>query len=141
MTPQEQIRQEGGMLRVFERKLDKCNHLMELMRTCLGLCTLILQIIILLKLFNVIWWKIIKTKNPLLKGKTASLREKGQIKKHPRSQVHMGLLQNGRWTTSSNDVHSKHNRSREPKAEGFKNILLRVWIEVQKRRIRYSSQK
>ena len=37
-----------------ERKLDKCNHLMELMRTGLGLCTLILQIVIILKLFNVI---------------------------------------------------------------------------------------
>ena len=52
MTPQEHIKQEGGWLRRFERKLDKCNHLMELMRTCLGLCTLVLQVIILLKLFN-----------------------------------------------------------------------------------------
>lgn len=54
MTPQEQIRQEGGVLQVCERKLDKCNHLMELMRTCLAMSTLILQIVILLKLFNVI---------------------------------------------------------------------------------------
>ncbi len=57
-TPQEIKRQEikeaGGLLRHIERKLDKCNHLMELMRTCLGVGTLILQIIILLKLFNVI---------------------------------------------------------------------------------------
>jgi hypothetical protein len=45
---------EGGKLRYLERKLDKCNHLMELMRTLLGVCTLALQIIILLKLFNVI---------------------------------------------------------------------------------------
>tara|TARA_Y100001951_G_C11048695_1_gene134360 strand:- start:198 stop:401 length:204 start_codon:yes stop_codon:yes gene_type:complete len=57
-TPQEIKRQEikraGGWLRYMERKLDKCNHLMELMRTCLGLCTLILQVVILLKLFKVI---------------------------------------------------------------------------------------
>jgi len=38
----------------IERKLDKCNHLMELLRTCLGLSTLGLQIVILLKLFEVI---------------------------------------------------------------------------------------
>ena len=37
-----------------ERKLDRFNHLMELMRTCLGLCTLVLQVVILLKLFGVI---------------------------------------------------------------------------------------
>lgn len=58
MTPQEQYRREveksGGWLRHMERKLDKCNHLMELMRTCLGVCTIILQVVILLKLFNVI---------------------------------------------------------------------------------------
>jgi len=54
MTPQEQIEQEGGMLRAFERKLDRCNHLMELLRTALGFCTLALQVVILLKLFNVI---------------------------------------------------------------------------------------
>ena len=57
-TPQEFKKQEiekaGGLLRYIERKLDKCNHLMELMRTCLGVCTLILQVIILLKLFKVI---------------------------------------------------------------------------------------
>jgi len=40
-------------LHSVERKLDKCNHLMELLRTCLGLCTLVLQVIILLKLFNI----------------------------------------------------------------------------------------
>ena len=37
-----------------EFKLDRFNHLMELMRTCLAACTLILQVVILLKLFNVI---------------------------------------------------------------------------------------
>jgi hypothetical protein len=38
----------------LERRLDKCNHLMEFLRTVLALCTLTLQIIILLKLFNII---------------------------------------------------------------------------------------
>ena len=38
----------------IERKLDNCNHLMEMLRTVLGCCTLLLQIVILLKLFNVI---------------------------------------------------------------------------------------
>jgi len=38
----------------IERKLDDCNHIMELGRTCLALCTLVLQVVILLKLFNVI---------------------------------------------------------------------------------------
>ncbi len=41
-------------LQRVERKLDKCNHLMELMRTTLGLCTLLLQVVIILKLFNII---------------------------------------------------------------------------------------
>ena len=41
-------------LKQAERKLDRCNHLMELMRTCLALGTLALQIVILLKLFNII---------------------------------------------------------------------------------------
>ena len=36
----------------LERKLDSCNHLMEMLRTCLALCTLVLQVIILLKLFK-----------------------------------------------------------------------------------------
>ena len=43
-----------GALWSWERKLDRCNHLMELMRTCLGILTVTLQIIILLKLFNYI---------------------------------------------------------------------------------------
>jgi len=38
----------------MERKLDDCNHLMEMLRTVLALCTLTLQIVILLKLFNII---------------------------------------------------------------------------------------
>ena len=38
----------------IERKLDNCNHLMEMLRTLLGMCTLILQVVILLKLFNII---------------------------------------------------------------------------------------
>ena len=50
----EEIKKSEGWLRHAERKLDKCNHLMELMRTSLALCTLVLQIVILLKLFNVI---------------------------------------------------------------------------------------
>ncbi len=37
-----------------EFKLDRFNHLMELARTCLAGCTLILQIVILLKLFEII---------------------------------------------------------------------------------------
>jgi hypothetical protein len=41
-------------LKKMERKLDKCNHLMEFLRTLLGICTLSLQVIILLKLFNYI---------------------------------------------------------------------------------------
>ena len=58
MTPQEhkdlEVKEAGGRLKYIERKLDKCNHLMELMRTLLALFTLTLQIIILLKLFNII---------------------------------------------------------------------------------------
>jgi len=38
----------------IEKTLDRCNHLMELLRTCLALCTLILQVTILLKLFGAI---------------------------------------------------------------------------------------
>ena len=41
-------------VRKAEFKLDRYNHLMELMRTCLAGCTLILQIVILLKLFDII---------------------------------------------------------------------------------------
>ena len=38
----------------LERKLDRYNHLMEFLRTLLGICTLTLQIVILLKLFEII---------------------------------------------------------------------------------------
>ena len=38
----------------MERKIDRFNHVMELLRTLFGLCTLLLQIIILCKLFGVI---------------------------------------------------------------------------------------
>ena len=41
-------------VRKAEFKLDRYNHLMELMRTCLAGCTLILQIVIILKLFDII---------------------------------------------------------------------------------------
>jgi len=41
-------------LRQMEKKLDRCNHLMELMRTMLAMSTLGLQIVILLKLFDII---------------------------------------------------------------------------------------
>jgi hypothetical protein len=41
-------------VRNAEFKLDRYNHLMEFLRTFLGFCTLTLQIVILLKLFNVI---------------------------------------------------------------------------------------
>ena len=58
MTPQEQkqldVQKDGGWLRHIERTLDKCNHLMEFLRTFLAVCTLTLQVIILLKLFNII---------------------------------------------------------------------------------------
>jgi len=37
-----------------EFKLDRYNHLMEFLRTFLGFCTLTLQVIILLKLFDFI---------------------------------------------------------------------------------------
>ena len=42
------------ILKKIEKSLDQCNHLMELLRTCLALCALVLQVVILLKLFDVI---------------------------------------------------------------------------------------
>ena len=45
---------ERFMWREIEHKLDRHNHLMELLRTLFGLCTLVLQIVILLKLFDFI---------------------------------------------------------------------------------------
>ena len=50
----QKYKEEPDWVRRMEFKLDRYNHLMELMRTCLGGCTLLLQIIILLKLFNII---------------------------------------------------------------------------------------
>ena len=41
-------------LKKIENTLNRCNHLMEFLRTCLGVITLILQVVILLKLFDVI---------------------------------------------------------------------------------------
>jgi len=38
----------------LERKLDRFNHAMELLRTLFGFCTVLLQIVILCKLFGVI---------------------------------------------------------------------------------------
>jgi len=38
----------------LKKTLDQCNHLREFLRTCLGVITLILQVVILLKLFDVI---------------------------------------------------------------------------------------
>ena len=37
---------------IFERRLDRYNHIMELMRTLLALITVTLQLIILYRLFN-----------------------------------------------------------------------------------------
>ena len=51
MTEEEKIPE--SMYRL-ERKLDKYNHIMEFARTCLGLLTVTLQIVILLKLFSII---------------------------------------------------------------------------------------
>ena len=45
---------EADWVRRAEFKLDRYNHLMEFLRTFLGACTLTLQVVILLKLFNVI---------------------------------------------------------------------------------------
>lgn len=41
-------------LKNIEEKIDRFNHLMELLRTLFGFCTLVLQIVILCKLFGVI---------------------------------------------------------------------------------------
>ena len=53
MSLKEQIKKTQWLYR-WERKLDNCNHLMELMRTFFAICTLLLQVIILCKLFGVI---------------------------------------------------------------------------------------
>ena len=54
MDSKEKYGDEPNWVQRVEFKLDRYNHLMELMRTCLGGCTLLLQIIILLKLFSII---------------------------------------------------------------------------------------
>ena len=41
-------------LKNIEEKIDRFNHVMELLRTLFGFCTLVLQIVILCKLFGVI---------------------------------------------------------------------------------------
>jgi len=46
--------EQNEWMRKVERKLDRGNHLMELLRTCFGLCTIVLQVVILLKLFDII---------------------------------------------------------------------------------------
>ena len=48
----EKYEQYPDWVKRAEFKLDRFNHLMELVRTCLAGCTLVLQIIILLKLFD-----------------------------------------------------------------------------------------
>ena len=54
MNPKEKYENTPEWVKRTEFKLDRYNHLMELMRTCLAMSTLILQIVILLKLFNII---------------------------------------------------------------------------------------
>ena len=53
-APKEKYATVPEWVKKAEFKLDRFNHLMELMRTYLAFCTLLLQIIILLKLFNII---------------------------------------------------------------------------------------
>ena len=47
--PQERY-EDMGMIRRLERKLDRVNHIMELVRTIVPIVVLVLQIIILTKL-------------------------------------------------------------------------------------------
>jgi hypothetical protein len=54
MTSKEKYEGEPDWVKRMEFRLDRYNHLMELMRTCLGGCTLVLQVVILLKLFDII---------------------------------------------------------------------------------------
>ena len=54
MNSREKYKGEPDWVKRMEFKLDRYNHLMELMRTCLGGCTLVLQVVILLKLFDII---------------------------------------------------------------------------------------
>ena len=54
MSSNKKYEDEPDWVKRMEFKLDRYNLLMELMRTCLGGCTFILQIVILLKLFSII---------------------------------------------------------------------------------------
>ena len=54
MEAKQKYKNEPNWVKRVEFKLDRYNHLMELMRTCLGFLTVTLQIVILLKLFNII---------------------------------------------------------------------------------------
>ncbi len=54
MSSKEKYKDMPKWVKRAEFKLDRFNHLMELARTCLAGCTLILQIVILLKLFEII---------------------------------------------------------------------------------------
>lgn len=54
MDSKKKYRDVPSWVKKAEFKLDRFNHLMELARTCLAGCTLILQIVILLKLFEII---------------------------------------------------------------------------------------
>ena len=51
--PQERY-EDMGMIRRLERKLDRVNHIMELVRTIVPIMLLILNCIILAKIFNII---------------------------------------------------------------------------------------
>ena len=46
--------EDMGLIRRLERKLDRVNHIMELVRTIVPIMLLLLNCIILLKLFNFI---------------------------------------------------------------------------------------
>ena len=46
--------EDMGLIRRLERKLDRVNHIMELVRTIVPILLLLLNCIILLKLFNII---------------------------------------------------------------------------------------
>ena len=51
--PQERY-EDMGMIRRLERKLDRVNHIMELVRTIVPIVLLILNCVILAKIFNLI---------------------------------------------------------------------------------------
>ena len=54
MEAKQKYKNEPHWAKRVEFKLDRYNHLMELIRTLLGLLTVTLQIVILLKLFKII---------------------------------------------------------------------------------------